>query len=90
MAFVLGDTSEQVLTDMMELDNKETRSIDSRIQSPLTALYERMLRVSCDNPERLKDIGRIVKLIDDEDIVTPEFKKMYGTFMSALKYKYNG
>ena len=90
VAFVLGDTSEQVLTDMMELDNKETRSIDSRIQSPLTALYERMLRVACDNPERLKDIGRIVKLIDDEDIVTPEFKKMYGTFMSALKYKYNG
>ena len=90
VAFVLGDSSEQVLSEMMNSGNVDTQSSFSRAGHPLTALYERMLRVACEAPERLKDIGRIVKLIDNEDIVTAEFKRMYKTFMSALKFKYDG
>ncbi len=90
VAFVLGDSSEQVMLEMTERGDMEGRAVDSKKYPPLTALYERMLRVACDEPERLKDIQRLVKLIDDEDIVTPEFKDTYRTFMSALGYKYDG
>ena len=90
VAFVLGDTSEQIMTEMMESRDEDSRSSSGKTNSPLTALYERMLRVACDDPERLKGIGRLVKLIDDDEIVTTEFKKMFKTFMSALKFKYDG
>ena len=78
------------MTEMMESRDEDSRSSSGKTNQPLTALYERMLRVACDDPERLKDIGRLVKLIDDDEIVTSEFKKMYRTFMSALKFKYDG
>lgn len=90
VAFVLGDSSEQVLSEMMESEEAGNGPSDSAQSHPLTALYERMLRVACEEPERLKDIQRLVRLIDNEEIITPEFKKMYGTFMSALRYKYDG
>ncbi len=90
VAFVLGDSSEQVMLEMTESGDIEGRKADSRSHPPISALYERMLRVACNEPERLKELQQLVKLIDNEDIVTPEFKDTYRIFMSALGYKYDG
>lgn len=90
VAFVLGDSSEQILSEIMESEEACSQSSNRRTTQPVTALYERMLRTACDDPERLKDIERIMKLIDNEEIVKPGFKRMYKTFMTALKIKYDG
>ena len=90
VAISLGESPEQFMIDVLDSEDKKKGEKGSGVSPSLTALYERMLRVACDEPERLKDIQRLVRLIDDEKIVTPEFKDMYRTFMSALKYKYDG
>ena len=90
VAFVLGDTSEEVLSEMMGSNSKISFASDVKGGPLRTALYERMIRVACDNPEKLKEIGRIIKLIDDGDVVPEEFKSLYKSFMSALKFKYDG
>jgi hypothetical protein len=48
-------------------------------------IYERMLKTAVTNPDRIKEIESVIKMIDDESIVTPEFKKMYETFKNTLK-----
>ena len=44
-----------------------------------------MLKTSVSNPDRIKEIESVIQMVDDEKIVTPELKKMYQTFKSALK-----
>ncbi len=90
VAIALGESPEQALSETEDMDRDHADPSAVRPTPPLTALYERMLRVASEDPERLKDIQRLVTLIDNEDIVTPEFKKMYRTFMSALRFKYDG
>lgn len=90
VAISLGESPEHFITELLESEDGRKGDKGSRVSPALTSLYERMLRVACDEPERLKDIQRLVHLIDDEKIVTKEFKDMYRTFMSALKFKYDG
>lgn len=90
VTFVLGDTSAQVLHEMVDSIGSDLTPHNAMNGHLMNGLYERMLRVASDNPERLKEIGRLVELIDNEEIVTREFKQTYRTFMSALNIKYNG
>ena len=90
IAFVLGDDALTSFADevldiidgefMDEKTDKKSSAADDMIP-----IYERMLKTSVTNPDRIKDIESIVQMIDDENIVTPEFKKLYATFKSTLK-----
>lgn len=53
----------------------------------MPALYEKMLKTSVEEPERIKDIGYILKMVTDNEIIPDEFRELYGTFCNTLKIK---
>lgn len=82
VAFVLGD-------DYLASGTEEKQIGESgffrQSADAMLALYEKMLRVSQENPHRLKDIGYVLKMITDKDIIPEEFRITYKTFCKTLK-----
>ncbi|MBO7595909.1 MAG: hypothetical protein J6T70_02580 [Bacteroidales bacterium] len=90
IAFILGDdTLGSFAEDVAELIDGEINEAsvnkNNNDGDELIPVYERMLKTSVSNPDRIKEIESVIQMVDDEKIVTPEFKKMYQTFKSALK-----
>lgn len=89
IAFILGDdafaTFADDIMDFMDgdFDEDEKRRHDTS-DAILTPVYERMLKTAYTDPERLRDVEDVINMIDDEEIVTPEFKQMYETFKTTL------
>ncbi len=48
-------------------------------------LYENMLRAAAHSPEKLREIDEIIQMVNDTDIVPPEFDKLYTTFLTASR-----
>jgi hypothetical protein len=48
-------------------------------------LYENMLKAAARSPEKLREIDEIIQLLDDTDIVPPEFDRLYTTFLQASR-----
>ncbi|MBR4676821.1 MAG: hypothetical protein IKO99_02330 [Bacteroidales bacterium] len=90
IAFILGDDKLQTFAeneeDMEMLETEFSDNISSKNQNIMFPVYEKMLKAAYTNPERLKEIDDIIKLIDDEEIINQEFKDMYTTFKSTLKF----
>ena len=90
IAFILGDDAltafVEDIVDVLEGDFDE-KSASKRPDSSdeMMPIYERMLKTAVTNPDRIKEIESVIQMIDDESIVTPEFKKMYETFKNTLK-----
>lgn len=84
VSFVLGD---QYLMSMMEERNMKSSGIWNPGHERLPALYEKMLRVSMDEPERLNEIGYLLNMVTEDDIIPDEFRKLYDTFRKTLKLK---
>lgn len=84
IAFVLAD---DYLISLIE--EKQLGETGFFKQSPyaMPALYEKMLKTSLEAPERLKDIGYILKMITDKEIIPDEFRETYETFCKTLKIK---
>lgn len=53
----------------------------------MPALYEKMLKTSVEEPERIKDIGYVLKMVTDKDIILDEFRELYETFCNTLKIR---
>lgn len=90
IAFILGDDAltsfVEDIVDVLEGDFDENSASKRPAQSDeMMPIYERMLKTAVTNPDRIKEIESVVQMIDDESIVTPEFKKMYETFKNTLK-----
>ena len=47
----------------------------------MPALYEKMLKTSVDEPERIKDIGYILKMVTDNEIIPDEFRELMKRFV---------
>ena len=43
------------------------------------------LKTSVEEPERIKDIGYVLKMVTDKDIIPDEFRELYETFCNTLK-----
>ena len=50
----------------------------------MPAVYEKMLKTSVSNPGRLNEIKAITKAIQDDEVIPPEFRDMYGVFCDTL------
>ncbi len=48
-------------------------------------LYESMLKIVSREPERMKEIERVMKLIDDPAIIPDEFKSLYSDFEKVAR-----
>lgn len=81
IAFILGDDYVQTFLENQRI-SRESASWD--IRNALPAIYEKMLKTSVSNPDRLKDIQYITQLVIDEDIIPVEFREMYQVFCKTL------
>jgi hypothetical protein len=87
LAFILGD---DYVLSALEMDSVTTSERDKDLrsnESGLPAIYEKMLKVAYNEPERLKEIRQIIDRIADSEIIPDEFIQMYDTFTKTLKLK---
>ena len=87
LAFILGD---DYVLSALELESVTTSERDKDLRSNeggLPAIYEKMLKVAYNEPERLKEIRQIIDRIADSEIIPDEFIQMYDTFTKTLKLK---
>jgi hypothetical protein len=84
VAFILGDDYVQSF-----LENKKSSGAygewDQNTEMP--AVYEKMLKTSVSDPDRLGEIQYITKAIQEEEIIPPEFREMYSVFCNTLGIK---
>ena len=84
VAFILGDDYVQSF-----LENKKAAGGYGEWDqnSAMPAVYEKMLKTSVSDPDRLGEIQYITKAIEEEEIIPPEFREMYGVFCDTLGIK---
>ena len=51
----------------------------------LPPLYEKMLRTAAEDPQRLKEIGYLLKAVAKDGVVPEHFEELYNTFKKAVK-----
>ena len=81
VAFILGDDYVQSF-----LENKKFSGTYGEWDqnNAMPAVYEKMLKTSVSDPNRLGEIQYITKAIQEEEIIPPEFREMYGVFCNTL------
>lgn len=81
VAFVLGDDYIRSF-----LENKKAAGAYGEWENGETvpAVYEKMLKASVSNPERIKEIQYITRVIEDDTIIPKEFTDMYKVFCDTL------
>lgn len=84
VSFILGDDYVQSF-----LENKKASGAygDWDQNRAMPAVYEKMLKTSVSDPERLGEIQYITKAIQEEEIIPPEFREMYDVFCNTLGIK---
>ena len=82
--FALGDDR---IASMIERQEMEESGFFRKSDNIMPALYEKMLKLAADNPEKIKDIGYIFKMLTDKDIVPDELRILYNTFCDTLKIR---
>ena len=53
----------------------------------MPVLFEKMLKTSVEEPERFRDIGYVLKMVTDKEIIPDEFRELYDTFCNTLKIR---
>ena len=84
VSFILGD---DYVRAFLENKNFSGNGIDWKSTNAMPALYEKMLKTSLNDPDRLGDIKYITQLVEEEDIIPIEFREMYQVFCDTLKIK---
>lgn len=81
VAFVLGDDYIQSF-----LENKKNTGEYTAWEGgeAVPAVYEKMLKASVSNPERIKEIQNITRVLEDDTVIPPEFNAMYKEFCDTL------
>nr|WP_288913830.1 phospholipase D family protein [uncultured Lachnoanaerobaculum sp.] len=84
ISLVLGD---DYILSMIEGKQIRESGIFSKKSGIMPAIYEKMLKVAVAEPEKIKDIGYVLKMVNDSEIIPDEFRTLYETFCSTLKLK---
>lgn len=85
VSFLLGDSYTESAYELREYMERRGKSEGkSELNDNAVIIYEKMLQIIMDNPNKLKDIEAIIKRLD-KDIVSEDFKKMNNTFISVAK-----
>ena len=84
ISLVLGD---DYILSMIEGKQIRESGIFSKKSGIMPAIYEKMLKVAVTEPEKIKDIGYVLKMVSDSEIIPDEFRTLYETFCSTLKLK---
>ena len=84
VAFVLGDS---YLLSVMEERSLANGGSWGGGRDSLPALYEKMLKTALEEPERIGEIGYLLQMITQKDIIPDEFRELYETFKKTLRLK---
>ncbi len=84
VTFVLG---EDYLLTMLEDKKLQRAGLAGNEVQRLPALYEKMLKTALEEPERLREIDYLLKMITDTDIIPDEFRELYETFKTTLRLR---
>ena len=84
ISLVLGD---DYILSMIEGKQIRESGIYSKKSGIMPAIYEKMLKVAVTEPEKIKDIGYVLKMVNDSEIIPDEFRRLYETFCSTLKLR---
>ena len=84
ISLVLGD---DYILSMIEGKQIRESGMFSKKSGIMPAIYEKMLRVAVTEPEKIKDIGYVLKMVNDSEIIPDEFRRLYKTFCSTLKLR---
>lgn len=85
VSFLLGDSYTESAYELREyMESRMLLDGNSKLDNNAVIIYEKMLQIIIDNPNKLKDIEAVMKRLD-KDIVSEDFKKMYNTFILAAK-----
>ena len=86
MAWFALSLHEDVLATANEQDFTSKRGLYARHGQPTySAIYERMLRAAQSHRNDFLALHSFIEKIQDSEIVTEEFRQMYGTFRQALE-----
>ena len=84
VAFLLSDSVLLSSLEQMEPERLGKGKWNaSWLQAPV--LYENMLKTVARDPERLKEIERVVELIDDPEIIPEDFSELYQMFSQVAE-----
>ena len=81
IAFILGD---DYLLSLLEESILGKSGFFGNQADRMPALYEKMLKTALEEPERLKEIEYVLKMIQDKNIIPDEFRTLYDTFKKTL------
>lgn len=84
ISLVLGD---DYILSMIEGKQIRESGIFSKKSGIMPAIYEKMLKVAVTEPEKIKDIGYVLKMVNDSEIIPDEFRRLYEIFCSTLKLR---
>lgn len=87
VAFFLSDNYALSMLEQINPNKSSDIKWDSR-QYDIPVIYENMLKTISENPAKILELEHMIKTIDDDNIITDEFKKLYSTFKTvAMKVK---
>ncbi|WP_207710261.1 hypothetical protein [Clostridium sp. C2-6-12] len=85
VSFLLGDSYTESAYELREyMESRSSSDGNSKLDDNAVIIYEKMLQIIIDNPNKLKAIEAVMKRLDS-DVVSEDFKKMYNTFILAAK-----
>ena len=87
LAFILGDDYVLSVLEMEAAAGTDKESDKHTADAALPAIYEKMLKTTYSEPERLKEIRVVMDKIADSEIIPEEFVQLYNTFAKTLKLK---
>jgi hypothetical protein len=82
VSMILGENYYLSLLETRKLSGKGYLFSEGQ---PIPALYEKMLKAAATSPDKLREIGRLLDMISDEDIIPEGFIELYETFKKAVR-----
>lgn len=86
ISFLLADDFLLETLEQLERENSRTIGEDNNLNT-MPFLYENMIKSASRNPDRIYEIDDIIKKIDDDKIITKEFRELYKAVSSAVTKK---
>ena len=84
VAFLLSD--DYLLAALEQAEQKAASTKGWHLHGyDMPVLYENMLRAAAKSPEKLREVDEIIQRLNDQEIVPPEFEKLYTTFLKASR-----
>ncbi len=82
VSYVLGDSH---LMSVLESKDPENHSEWNITKGALSSIYEKMLRASFEEPERIDEISHIIGAVTNDEVIPDGFKELYDVFKKSLK-----